>query len=432
MRERPTRRAFGWLLLLGPFFFASYGFANWAASVRAEVGAIVFGWESAIPFLPWTIVPYWTIDALYALSLFVCISREELDVHARRLLLAQVVAVACFLLFPLRFAFERPETGGVFGWLFDVLTGFDKPFNQAPSLHIALLVVLWLLYLRHAGRWRWLVHGWFALIGVSVLTTYQHHFVDVPTGALLGWLCVWLIPDEGRSPLAAARRTRDPARLRLAAWYAAGAAAAAAIALAAGGWALWLLWVGVALLMVAVTYALLDERAFQKRADGSLSPAARWLLAPYLLGAWLNSRWWTRSLEAASTVVPGLLIGRLPTRAEREALGIRALVDMTAELPCEAQGIRYIGVPQLDLVAPSTGQLKSAVQAIDAAFPGGPVLVCCALGLSRSAAAVAAWLVASGRAGGMAEAIDQVRRARPAAVIGPRLANTLERYAHGR
>ena len=34
--------------------------------------------------------------------------------------------------------------------MFDALAGFDKPFNQAPSLHIALLVILWELYARQA------------------------------------------------------------------------------------------------------------------------------------------------------------------------------------------------------------------------------------------------------------------------------------------
>lgn len=418
--SRPWRRACAWLAFLGPFFFASYGLANWLASRRAEVGALAFDWESRIPFLAWTIVPYWSIDFLYAASFFVCASRRELDVHAKRLLLAQVICVACFIAFPLRFGFERPETTGFFGWMFDVLMGFDKPFNQAPSLHIALAVILWLLYLRHAGRWRCLVHGVFGLIVVSVLTTYQHHFVDVPTGLAAGWLCVWLIPDEGRSPLAAARFTAEAARLRLALMYAAAAAVAGTAALYVGGWALWLLWVAGALAMVSVIYAALGEGAFQKATDGSLSPAVRWLLAPYLAGAWLNSRWWTRSCAAASPVLPGLWIGRLPTRAEREALGVRAVVDMSAELPCNSRGIHYFSVPQLDLVLPSAAQLQRAVQAIESALPMGPVLVCCALGFSRSAAAVAAWLAASGRARDMAEAVEQVRRARPAVVIGDR------------
>jgi hypothetical protein len=48
--------------------------------------------------------------------------------------------VTFFVLTPLRFSFEpKPETHGLAGFLFDALAGFDKPFNQAPSLHIALL-----------------------------------------------------------------------------------------------------------------------------------------------------------------------------------------------------------------------------------------------------------------------------------------------------
>ena len=76
-------------------------------AARAEVGSVVFDWERGIPFLPWTIVPYWSIDAFYGLSLLVCTSKAELDNHARRLLTAQIVAVTCFILFPLRFTFER-------------------------------------------------------------------------------------------------------------------------------------------------------------------------------------------------------------------------------------------------------------------------------------------------------------------------------------
>ena len=69
--------------------------------------SIVFAWERHIPFLAWTIIPYWSINAFYGLSLFVCAERRaELDTHGRRLLTAQIVAVACFILFPLRFTFR--------------------------------------------------------------------------------------------------------------------------------------------------------------------------------------------------------------------------------------------------------------------------------------------------------------------------------------
>ena len=105
-------------------------------------------WETGIPFWAWTILPYWSIDLLYGLSLFACTTRRELDTHAKRLLTAQVVAVACFVLVPLRFTFDRPAADGLWGLMFAALAGFDQPFNQLPSLHIALAAILWALYAR--------------------------------------------------------------------------------------------------------------------------------------------------------------------------------------------------------------------------------------------------------------------------------------------
>ena len=45
------------------------------------------------------------------------------------------------------------------------------------------------------------------------------------------------------------------------------------------------------------------------------------------------------------------------------------------------------------------------------------MLVCCALGYSRSAAAVATWLLASGRAATIDEAVAELRRVRPRVVL---------------
>ncbi len=414
---RPWRRALLWLALLGPFFFASYGFANWMAGRHATLPVMAFAWETRIPFVPWTIVPYWSIDLFYAVSFFLCRQRLELDRHALRLLSAQLIAVTCFLMWPLRFSFERPEIGGVFGWLFDVLLGFDKPFNQAPSLHIVLLIVLWVKFAQYLhGVWRWVLHVWALLIGVSVLTTFQHHFIDIPTGLLAGWLCVWLWPEQGTPPLRAWRTARDPKRWRLASFYLLGAGVLLVPVVVLGGTALWLLWPVVSLLLVALAYAGLGTAVFQKRADGRLTVAARWLLAPYLGAAWINSRLWTRRVPQPVPVMDGVWLGRIPDGALPPPLS--GVVDACAELSCRAPGAAYASVPMLDLVVPTPEQLREAVKAIEQLHAHGPLLVCCALGYSRSAASVATWLLRSGRAADADAAVAIVRVARPGIVLG--------------
>jgi len=116
-----------------------------------------------------------------------------------------VLAVVCFIVFPLRISFARPQTTAEFGLLFDALGILDMPFNQAPSLHIATTVILFDLYSRALPRWTLPLTILCALlVGASVLTTYQHHFIDMPTGVLLGLLSVWMWPPEGGNRLASA------------------------------------------------------------------------------------------------------------------------------------------------------------------------------------------------------------------------------------
>lgn len=416
---RPWRRAIAWLLVLGPFFFASYGFATWVTSQRPDVGFIVFAWERQIPLLPWTIVPYWLVDLLYGLSLLLCATRRQLDTHAARLLVTQLLAVSAFLVFPLRCTFERGDVEGRFGWMFDVLMSFDQPYNQAPSLHIALLVVLLEPYLRAVPKaWHALVYAVALLIGVSVLTTWQHHFVDIPTGLWLGCFVVWLFPTDAHPPLRRATLTPSRKRRRLAAGYAVGSLGIGLVAMSAGGAWLWLLWAAGSLALVAIIYLLLDGEAFEKRADGSMPSAVRCLLGPYLLAARLNSRWWTRRLATTDPVGTGLLLGRLPSKADLRRHDVVGIVDLCAELPCPTPGVRHTVVPLLDLVRPTLAQLEQASAAIDEARQFGRVLVCCALGFARSALAVAAWLLRTGAASSPVDAVAQVQRARPSVVLG--------------
>ncbi|CAG9241991.1 Ser/Thr and Tyr protein phosphatase (dual specificity) [Burkholderia diffusa] len=417
----------GWLAAMGAVFFSSYGFANWLAARRAVVPTFAFGWEHAIPFVPWTIVPYWSIDLLYALSFFFWTRRDDLLDHVKRLLTVQLVSVACFVAWPLRFGFERPDAGGVAGALFTLLMGFDKPFNQAPSLHIGLLVVLWAVYAKQLRGTvaRFVLHPWFAAIGVSVLTTYQHHAIDVPTGAAVGCLALFLFPlrdAEGRLP--GATGSPSAGGRVLARRYALGAALVALVALGcvsrAPGWALAAGWVALALACVAWIYRRGAPDAFQKDDAGRFPVFIRWLLAPTIAGAFVNSRVWTFRHPAPARIDERVSIGRTPTTRELRRHGFTALVDLTAEMPRWAAAdasLAYASVPQLDLVAPTAAQLAAAVAALERLHADGrDVLICCALGYGRSVLCAAAWLAARRGLGDARDALAAVRAVRPRAV----------------
>jgi hypothetical protein len=393
-----------WLALLGPFFFLSYGFANWVASHRAYVPSVVFGWELRTPFLPWTIVPYWTSDLLYVVSLMVCTSRWEVNMQAKRLLAAQLISVACFLVFPLHCVFERPETHGFFGWLFTVLLGFDKPYNQAPSLHVSLAVILWSRFAAHLnGFWRNAMTAWLVLIVLSTMTTYQHQFLDLPTGALAGLLAIALFPDrEGELRLTAQRRLQ---RTRLAIFYLSGSVLATAAAFKLEGFGWIFLWPAAAVLVVAIAYAADRPGIF-------LHPVIRVITAPYIVAAWLNSRLWTATDAPAQEIVDGVWLGRAPGWFGKQAAKFASVVSLAPELP-----VRGHEVPMLDLVTPNEYQLWEAAAVIEALREHRPTLVSCALGYSRSALTVAAWMVSTGRATSLQHAIALVRRRRPRVVV---------------
>ena len=188
------------LALVGALFYTSYGLSNHYAASLAYVPEIAFAWEHNIRFWEWTILPYWSLNLMYAAAFFLCRDAHEQNRYVTRLVAAQIVATTCFMLFPLHFGWSKPPTDGLSGWLFDSLVAFDLPYNQAPSLHIALSIIVGAFYWTRFPKIRLPILLWQNLIALSVLTTYQHHFIDVPTGALLGWLVLWAIPQHGGIP----------------------------------------------------------------------------------------------------------------------------------------------------------------------------------------------------------------------------------------
>ncbi|QIO05753.1 phosphatase PAP2/dual specificity phosphatase family protein [Acinetobacter shaoyimingii] len=417
------------LLFLAPFFFLTYGFANQYAHNLKHVPSLYFEWEKLIPLWPWTIVPYWSIDLFYGLSLLLCWNTFELKQHAFKLFTAQLICIACFILFPLKFAFERPELTGFFGVWFDVLMGFDKPFNQAPSLHIVLLVILWDFYRRHvSGHWKYVVDIWSFLIGISVLTTWQHHFIDIPTGILVGGLCLWLFPVSVKSPFKKDElQSLTPKHIKLAGYYWIGALLCAVIAILFKGVWLWLLYPAISLCLVGFAYVLVRPHFFQKQADGRLTSASRILFAPYMLFAWINSRLWTKKHPEDSTIIQiadkTICLGRIPTA--EEAKQYDALFDCCAELTVSHEQF-YQYYLSLDLIPLQANQLYEAVKQFDQLWDSismqiepQRLLIFCALGYSRSTAILCAWLIEKEHASNVESAINLIKHARPWIVLNP-------------
>lgn len=364
MKTKPFLSQLAALVVVAAIFYASYGATNALASARANVPEIYFAWERAVPFWAWSIVPYWSLNLLYALGFFLCRDSRELARYVTQLLAAQIIATLFFIAFPLQMSWEKPAVSGFSGFLFASLATFDLPFNQAPSLHIILCVVVGAFYLRKA-RTVWLkaaLVAWFALIGLSVLTTYQHHFIDIPTGLAAGCFVLLVRPMDGE-PLRFAMAA-EIARYKWAALYLGLAFLTLFMAIFGAkiwsSWALWLSWASLSFALVACGYAFLGAGVFAKNGQGRHAAAAKALLFPYLCVARLNALFWLRGRRLSDEILTGLYLGSV-----KQAGKFDAVLDLAAEFERPGGAQIYASLAMLDMITPGAAELKRGADELE-------------------------------------------------------------------
>ena len=424
---------------LSALFLVVYGWCNWFTAQRPHVPTLFFEWERSIPFVPLMIVPYMSIDLFFVGAPFFCRTDHELATFSKRIVATILVAGICFLLFPLRFAFERPHADGWLGAFFDWFRGMDRPYNLLPSLHIAFRTILAELYARHTrGPLRYASNIWFILIGLSAVLTYQHHVMDVVAGFALGAYCLYFFPgttsvfDSVHGDRAPSLQPRSK-NTRVGLYYFAGAVVVTGLIALWWPWGAFLLWPAVSLGLVAAAYFGLGSAIFRKR-YGRLPWPTWWTLAPVLLGLELSRLYYRRQCRHWNELTASVWIGGVLTEREAEEVvrrGVTAVLDLTAEFSEAAAFLRcdYRNIAVLDLTAPSTGQLEEIANFIENRSRNGIVYVHCKIGYSRSAAAAAAWLLKNGKTRSVSDAIAMVRNVRPCVVVRPEVIAALEQFA---
>jgi Dual specificity phosphatase, catalytic domain len=288
------------------------------------------------------------------------------------------------------------------------------------------LIILVDLYARHL-RGFWLIAAmlWFALIGLSPVLTYQHHVIDILGGFALAGCCFYFFRESpAQLPVITNRR--------IGFYYAAGAVIALVFVPTLWPSSALLFWPGLALAITASAYFGVGPGIFRKR-DGKLPWSTRFVLGPCLIGQYLSLLYYRRQCRSWDEITPRLWIGgMLGRRRAKRALqeGVTAVLDLSAEFSETKpfREIRYRNVPILDLTAPTREHLHKMGKFIAEECEAGIVYVHCKIGYSRSAAAVAAYLIMSGKASDVDEAIAIIRQARPSVVIRPEVISALSGF----
>lgn len=198
MDAEPWREALVWMLLLSLLFVLGYSASNRIAAASPHPHVLHTSLDAAMPFWAWTIWPYLALNLIFPCTFFAFHQRSRLRRFAGRAAMAQLLCFALFVLFPTLNVRTLPQPGGVTGMLFSELRAFEQPVNMFPSLHAAILLLVWRAWLPHFQRvWsRWLWHAACALILVSTLTTWQHDIADIASGLALGVLCTVVFRDR--------------------------------------------------------------------------------------------------------------------------------------------------------------------------------------------------------------------------------------------
>jgi membrane-associated phospholipid phosphatase len=145
--------------------------------------------DKQVPFIPETLWIYVSLFFFipYTFSVNRCV--VSLNKHLYSFVFTILISISIFWLFPVtypRMLYPIPEhTDLLSRKLAELVRAIDPPANCAPSLHVSIAYQIAFGFLEDRRELFPWVFLWATLLVISTLTTKQHYFFDVVTGALL-------------------------------------------------------------------------------------------------------------------------------------------------------------------------------------------------------------------------------------------------------
>lgn len=176
-----------YIILTSIIFVLCYKGAEFYTRSLENVPSYFMDWEKKILFLPIFMLPYMTSGPYFLATFLIIKNEKKLKLNFIRANFMTIVSTTIFVIFPLKFYFEKPEVQNFFlAYLFKMLHMFDSSFNQCPSLHVSYSLLSALVYYKELNsKSKYFLVFWGILIAISVLFVYQHHFIDLVGGILM-------------------------------------------------------------------------------------------------------------------------------------------------------------------------------------------------------------------------------------------------------
>lgn len=158
--------------------------------------------DRIIPFLPWTIWIYLSDLILPWVAFQGAKDFHNLNDIVKSYFILILTTAIVFFLFPTTFPrmdFALSGQESIHAWALVFFRTIDAPTNCAPSLHVSVCFMSAFIYIREQREKLPFFLIWAVAIAISTMTTKQHYFFDVWTGAGLATLSYLVIALKSKS-----------------------------------------------------------------------------------------------------------------------------------------------------------------------------------------------------------------------------------------